>query len=74
MTIYELLTFYKPYELLLDINTSVRFDSVVTRNERPSVTGIVSTMLVVTFIQSTCFVGNLDTISDAEDNDTMLGS
>lgn len=74
MTIYELLTLYKPYELLLDIHASIKFNDVVTRKERPSITGKVSAMVTVTFIQSICFVGNLDTISNAEDNDTVLGS
>ena len=39
MTIYELLTVYKPYELLCDINAPVRLNDVVTRMERPSIAG-----------------------------------
>ena len=44
MTIYELLTLYKPFELLRNINTPVNFNDIVTRKERPSVTGKVSVL------------------------------
>ena len=45
MTIYELLTLYKPYELLFDISSSVSFNDAVSRMERPSITGKVSALL-----------------------------
>ena len=49
MTIYELLTLYKPYELLLDINSFVSFNDVVSRKERPSIIGKVSASLLCQF-------------------------
>ena len=56
MTVYELLTLYKPYELLFDISSSVNFNDVVSRMERPSITGKVSVlhlMIYVTEFQKT---------------------
>lgn len=46
MTTYELLTLHKPYQLLLDVKASVSFNDVVTRKERPSIIGKVSTLLL----------------------------
>ena len=50
MTIYELLTLYKPYELLSDIKASISFNDVVTRKERPSITGKVHILVVKTYL------------------------
>ena len=50
MTVYELLTLYKPYELLFDISSSVNFNDVVSRMERPSITGKVSVLHLMIYV------------------------
>lgn len=49
MTIYQLLTLYKPYELLLDIDSNIKFNDVVSRNERPAISGKVNTSVLLIF-------------------------
>lgn len=50
MTIYQLLTLYRPYELLLDIDSKIKCNDVVSRNERPAISGKVNSSVLLFFI------------------------